>query len=109
MEYGEGMPLDAGILWTGRRVYAILWGVRGPRSDADEVAAAMQRVLDSAQVAQEWPEEMPDGARRQVVPGDGKCLHWALSTVDVKGGQAAAEEVRKALTEGDMARPRESA
>ena len=53
VEYGEGTPLDAGILWTRRRVYAVLWAVRGPRSDADEVAAAVQRVLDSAQDGQE--------------------------------------------------------
>ena len=45
---------------------------------------------------------------RQVIPGDGKCLYWALRAVDGAGGQAAAEEVRKALTEGDMARPPES-
>ena len=29
VEYGEGTPLDAGILWTKRRTYAVLWGVRG--------------------------------------------------------------------------------
>ena len=57
---------------------------------------------------QEWPEEMPEGARRQVIPGDGKCLYWALSAVDRAGGRAAAEEVRKALREGEMARPPES-
>ena len=68
----------------------------------------MQRVLDNAQDGQESPEEMPDRARRQVIPGDGRCLHWALSAVDGAGGQAAADEVRKALTEGDMARPPES-
>ena len=72
------------------------------------MAAAVQRVLDSAQEGQEWPEEMLERARRQVIPGDGKCLYWALSAVDRAGGQAAAEEVRKALTEGDMARPPES-
>ena len=60
MEYGDGAPLDAGILWTRRQVYAVLWGVRGPRSDTDEVTAAVQWVLDSAP---EWPEEMPKGAR----------------------------------------------
>ena len=108
VEYGEGTPLDAGILLTKRRTYAVLWGVRGRRSDAAEVAAAVQRVLDSAQVGQEWPEEMPEGARRQVVPGDGKCLYWALSAVNGAGGRAAAEEVRKALTEGKMTRPPES-
>ena len=108
VEYGEGTPLDAGILWTKRRTYAVLWGVRGRRSDAAEVAAAVQRVLDSAQEGREWPEEMPERARRQVIPGDGKCLYRALSAVDGAGGQAAAEEVRKALTEGDMARPPES-
>ena len=106
---GDGTPLDAGILWTRRRVYAILWGVRGPGSGArEEVAAAVQRVLDSAQDGQEWPEEMPDRARRQVIPGDGKCLYWALSAVDGTGGQAAADEMHKALTEGDMARPPEA-
>ena len=51
---------------------------------------------------------MLDGARRQVIPGNNKCLNWALSAVDGTGGQAAADEVRKALTEGDMARPAES-
>ena len=108
VEYGEGTPLDAGILWTKRRTYVVLPGVRGRRSGAAEVAAAVQRVLVSAQEEQEWPEEMPEGARRQVIPGDGKCLYWALSAVDGAGGRAAAEEVRKALTEGEMARPPES-
>ena len=108
MEYGDGTPLDAGSLWPRRRVYAILWGVRGPGSEADEAAAALQRVLDSAQDGQEWPEEMPDGAGRKVIPGCGKCLNWALSAMDGTGGQAAADEVRKALTEGDMAWPPES-
>ena len=104
VEYGDGTPLDAGILWTKRRAYAVLWGVRGRRSDAAEVAAAVQRMLDNAQDWQEWPEEMPESARRQVIPGYGKCLYRALSAVDRAGGQAAAEEVRRALTEGDMAR-----
>ena len=108
VEYGEGTPLDAGILWTKRRTYAVLWAVRGRRSDAAEVAAAVQRVLDSAQEGQGWPEEMPERARRQVIPGDGRCLYWALSAVDGAGGQAAAEEVRRGLTEGDMARPPQS-
>ena len=105
VEYGNGTPLHAGILWAKRRAYAGLWAVRGPRSDAAEVAAAVQRVLDNAQEGQETPEEMPERARRQVVPGDRKCLYWALSAVDGAGGQAATEEVRKALTEGGMARP----
>ena len=108
VEYGDGTPLDAGILWTKRRAYAVLWGVRGRRTDAAEVAAAVQRVLDNAQGGQEWPEEMLERARRQVIPGDGKCLYWALSAVDGVGGQAAAEEVRRALTEGDMVRALES-
>ena len=107
MEYGDGTPLDAGILWTKRRAYAVLWGARGPRSDAAEVAAAAQRVLDNAQDGQEWPEEMPERARRQFIPGDGKCLYWAVSAVDGAGGQAAAGEVYKALTEGNLARPPE--
>ena len=72
------------------------------------MAAAVQRVLNSAHEGQGWPEEMPEQARRQVIPGDGKCLYWALSAVDGAGGRAAAEEVRKALTEGEMARPPES-
>ena len=108
VEYGDGTPLDAGIRWSKPRAYAILWGVRGPRTDAAEVAAAVHRVLDNAQDGPEWPEEIPDRARRQVIPGDGKCLYSALSAVDGAGGQAAADEVRKALTEGHMARPPES-
>ena len=72
------------------------------------MAAAVQRVLDSAQEGQGWPEEMPEWARRQVITRDGNCLYWALSAVDGAGGRAAAEEVRKALTEGKMARPPES-
>ena len=71
MEYGDGSRLHAGILWTRRRVYAILWGVRGPMSDADEVAAAVQRVLEGARDGQEWPEELLDRARQQVILGDG--------------------------------------
>ena len=67
-----------------------------------------KRVLDSAQEGQEWPEEMPERVRRQVIPGDCKCLYWAISAMDEAGGQAAAEEVRRALMEGDMARPPES-
>ena len=58
VQHWEGTPLEAGILWTRRRVCPVLWGVRGPKSDADEVAAAVQGVLDSAQDGQEWPEEM---------------------------------------------------
>ena len=108
VEYGDGSPLDAEILWTKRRAYAVLWGVRGRMSYTAEVAVAVQRVLDNAQDGQEGHEEMPERARRQVIPGDGKCLYWALSAVDGAGGQAAAEKVRRALTEGDMARPPES-
>ena len=51
---------------------------------------------------------MPDQARRQVIPGDGKCLYWALSAVDGAGGQPAGDEVPKALMEGNVARPPES-
>ena len=29
VEYVEGTPLDSGILWTKRRTYTVLWGVRG--------------------------------------------------------------------------------
>ena len=108
VEYGEGTPLDAGILWTKRRTYAVLWGVRGRRSEAAEVAAAVQRVLDSAQEGQERLQEMPERARLKVIPGDGKCLYWALSAVEGSGRQAAAEEVRRALTEREKARPPES-
>ena len=104
VEYGEGTPLDAGILWTKRRTYAVLWGVRGRRSDGADVAAAVQRVLDSAQGGQGWPEEMLGGARRQVIPGDGKCLYWALSTVDRAGGG----QQQKRCAEAEMARPPES-
>ena len=87
------------------RVYAVLWGLRGPTNDADEVASAVQRVLASAHGGHEWPDKMPDGAWRKVIPGDGKCLYWALSAVEGNCGQAAAEEVRRALTQGDMAQP----
>ena len=51
---------------------------------------------------------MRERSRRQVIPGDGQCLYSALSAVNGAGGQTAADEVRKALTEGDMARPPES-
>ena len=71
------------------------------------MAAAVQRVLASAQDGHEWPDKRPDSAGWQVIPGDGKCLYCALSAVDGKGGQAA-DEVRRALTEGDMAQPPES-
>ena len=108
VECGDGTSLGAGFLWTKRRAYAVLWGVRCPRSDAAEVAAAVQRVLNNAHDGQEWSEEMPERARQQIIPGDGKCLYWALSAVDRERGQAAAEEVRKALTERDFARPPES-
>ena len=47
-------------------------------------------------------------ARTNAKQGDGKCLYWALSAVNGLGGQAAADEVGNALTEGDMARPPES-
>ena len=86
VKYGEGTPLHAGNLWTKRRTYAVLWGLRERRSDAADVAAAVQRVQDSAQEGKRWPEEMPEGARRQVIPGDDKCLYWALSAVDGAGG-----------------------
>ena len=105
---GDRCPLDAGILRTRRRVYAVLWGLKGPSNDAGEVAAAVQRVLASGQDGHELPEEMLDRARRQVIPGDRKCLYWALSAVGGKGRQAAADEVHNALTEGDMSRPPES-
>ena len=100
VEYEEGIPLDAGILWTKRRTYAVLWGVRGRRSDAADVAAAVQRVLDSAQEGQEWPEEM-------VIPGDGKCLYWALSAVDGAGGAGSSRRgAQSARGGGDGAAPR---
>ena len=102
VEYGGGYPLHAGILWTKQRVYTVLLGVTGPLNDADEVVAAVQRVLVSAQEAHEWTDEMPDSARQQVILADVKCLYWAVSAVEGKGGQAAADEVRRAITEGDM-------
>ena len=37
VEYGEGTPLDAGMLWTKGITYAVLWGVRGRKSDSAEV------------------------------------------------------------------------
>ena len=103
VEYGDGLPLDAGILWNKNTVYAVFWGVRGPMNDAEKVAAAVARVLASALEGHKWPKERPDSVRRQVIPGDSKCLDWALSGVEGKCGQAAADEVRRALTEGGMA------
>ena len=35
MYYGDGCPLDAGILWTRERVYEVLWGVRMSNNDAE--------------------------------------------------------------------------
>ena len=72
------------------------------------MAAALQRVLVSVQEGHEWPDDMPDRARQQVIPGDAKCLYWALSAVDGKGWQAAANNVPRTLTEGDPAQPLES-
>ena len=72
------------------------------------MAAAVQRVLASAQEGHRWPDGMPDSLRRQVIPGDAKCLNWALSAVEGKGWQGAVDGVRRALTEGDMAQPSES-
>ena len=40
--------------------------------------------------------------------GGWQCPHWALSVVKGQGGQAAADEVCKPLTEGDMMQPPES-
>ena len=36
------------------------------------------------------------------------CLYWALSGVEGKSSQSAADEIRSALTEGDMAQPPEA-
>ena len=44
--------INIGILWTTERAYVFLWGVRGPRSDAAEVAAAVQRMPDNAKDGQ---------------------------------------------------------
>ena len=104
VEYGD----RCAILSTKQRVFAVQWRVKGPRNDADEMALAVQRVLASAQEGHEWPAEMPDSARRQVIPGDGNCLYWALSAVDGKGGRAAADKLLRALTDADLAQPPES-
>ena len=107
VEHREGTPLEAGILSTKRRTYAVLWGVRGRRSDAADVAAAVSRVLDSAQEGQGWAEEMPEGARRQVIPGDSKCLYWALSAVDGAGGAGSSRRGAQSNHRGgDGAAPR---
>ena len=89
-------------------VYAVLWRVKVLKNDADEVATAVQRVLATAQEGHEWPDKMQDSVLRQVILADGKCLYWALSAVEGKGRQAAADEVCRALTQGDMAQPLES-
>ena len=83
-----------------QKVCSVFWGFRGPTHDTDEVAAAVQQDLSSAQEGHEWPDEMPDGVRQQIIMGDGKCTYWALSAVQGRDGQAAADEVRRALTEG---------
>ena len=49
VEYGDGCLLNAGILWTKKRVRAVLWAVRCSTNDADEVPASVQRVLGRAQ------------------------------------------------------------
>ena len=69
------------------------------------MALAVPRLLASAQDGHKWPDEMPGSARLQVIARDGKCLYWALSAKDGKGRQEAADEVRRALTEGDMPQP----
>ena len=98
-------PLNAGVLWTKKRVYAVLWGVRRPMNDADEVAAAVQRVLASAQEGHQCPERMPDSVWRQVIPRGCECLYGALSALEGEDGRAAAAEARRAFTEGYMALP----
>ena len=62
-EYGDRCPQYARILWTKKRVYAVFWGVRGLMNNTDEVAAAVQRVLASAQQGHQWPDKMPDSIR----------------------------------------------
>ena len=59
----------------------------------------VQQVLASAQEVQEWPDEMSDNARQQVILGDARCLYWALSAVEGQSGQVAADKVCRALTE----------
>ena len=50
MEHGDGCLLDAGILWTKKRVNAVLGAARCSTNDANEVpAATVQRVLRRAQ------------------------------------------------------------
>ena len=49
------------------------------------------------------PTRLHKEKRRQNVPGDSKCLYSALSGVEGKNSQSAADEIRRALTEGDMA------
>ena len=51
----------------------------------------VQQVLPSAQEVPGWPDEMPDNARRQVIPVDCRYLLWALSAVERWSGQAADE------------------
>ena len=50
---------------------------------------------------------MPEGVRRQVIPGDGKCLYSALSAVYGAGGAGSSRRgAQSAHGGGDGAAPR---
>ena len=108
VEYGEGTPLDAGILWTKRRTYAVLWGVRGRRSDAAEVAAAVQRVLDSAQEGQECLKKCQKGRGDRSYQGMasayiGHSARWT-EQVNKQRRKRCAEHSRKGIWRGPRSR-----
>ena len=108
VEYGDGTPLDAGFLCTKRQAYAILWGVRSPRSDAAEVAAAVQGGLDNAQDRQEWPEEMPDRARHRSYQGMASASIGHLARLTGLAGNQwrtrCAKHSRKGIWRGPQSR-----
>ena len=66
MKYGHGRRLNACVLWIERTVSAVLWGVRHPAHDEEEAAAAVHRVLASAQKVHVRLEEMPDSVTQKV-------------------------------------------
>ena len=92
-------------MWSKKRVYAILWGIRGEEHAEGTTAAAVQRVLEIAHDQQAWPSRLPKEVRRQNVPGDSTCLYWALSGVEGRNTRSVVEEIHRELTEGDRVRP----
>ena len=64
MDYGNMRVLGVVMLWTERRVCAVLWGVKGRAYKECTVAAAVQRALASVRKDQWWPTTVQDNVRR---------------------------------------------